>query len=283
MIPQAFISEWKNKKAPWIFSAQVEQDLIIERILIELYQDIYIQERLVFRGGTALNKLFCEKAYRYSEDLDFTQLNAEPMGPVMTRIRKVVDPLLGKPKWKQTESMVTFYYGFICEVHPQTKMRIKIEINTREHISFLGTQKVPYALDSKWFSGQASILTVHLEEMLASKMRALYQRNKGRDLFDIIHFYYNHINLDWKRVMHCFETIMETSGTPITRAVFEKNLIQKINSPVYLKDMDVLIAPWVQRYRQEDAMKLFHHITPLLAGEPWAELDLSLLKFDRPL
>ncbi len=274
MIPEAFLNEWKNKKAPWIFSAQVEQDLILERLLVELYQDSYIKGRLVFRGGTALNKLFCDKAYRYSEDLDFTQLNAEPMGALMTRVRKIIDPILGKPKWKQTESMVTFYYGFISEGHPQTKMRIKIEINTREHMTFLGTQEIPYAIESQWFSGRASILTVHLEEMLASKLRALYQRNKGRDLFDIVHFYQQNPSLDWQQVMSCFEIIMKTSKTPITRAVFEKNLIQKIKNPTYLSDMDILIAPWVKKYTEEDVMNLFHHLFSLLPGESWAELDV---------
>ena len=153
MIPQAFITEWKNKKAPWTFIGQVEQDLILERLLVELYQNSSIQERLVFRGGTALNKLFCKKPYRYSEDLDFTQLKAEPTGFLMTQIRKIVDPILGKPKWKKTESMVTFYYDFITEIHPQTKMRIKIEINTREHENLWGVQHVPFKVESKWFSG----------------------------------------------------------------------------------------------------------------------------------
>jgi len=272
MIPEAFITEWRNKKAPWAFSAQIEQDLILERLLIELYQDSYIRERLVFKGGTALNKLFCEKAYRYSEDLDFTQLNAEPMGALMTRVRKVIDPILGKPKWKQTESMVTFYYDFISEEHPQTKMRVKIEINTREHLSFLGTQQLAYAMESKWFKGEATILTLQIDEMLAFKMRALYQRSKGRDLFDVIHLYKNNSDVDWRRVMNCFETIMRESETPITRALFEKNVIQKIKSPLYLKDMDLLIAPWVQHYTQDDAFEVFNCLTPMLSGERWAGL-----------
>lgn len=274
MIPVAFINEWKNKKAPWIFSAQVEQDLILERLLVELYQDAYIQERIVFRGGTALNKLFCDKAYRYSEDLDFTQLIAEPMGALMTRVRKIIDPVLGKPKWKQTESMVTFYYDFISEIHPQTKMRIKVEINTREHESLRGTQTIPFSVESKWFSGEAAILTMHLEEMLATKMRALYQRSKGRDLFDLLYFYYNKPTLDWMSVAQCFEEIMKRSDTPITRAVFEKNVYEKIKKKSYLADMDVLIAPWAQKYTEEHAMQVFQHISPLLSGEPWVELEL---------
>lgn len=274
MIPVAFINEWKNKKAPWIFSAQVEQDLILERLLVELYQDTYIQERLVFRGGTALNKLFCDKAYRYSEDLDFTQLKAEPMGALMTRVRKIIDPVLGKPKWKQTESMVTFYYDFISEIHPQTKMRIKVEINTREHESLRGTQTIPFSVKSKWFSGEAAILTMHLEEMLATKMRALYQRSKGRDLFDLLYFYYNNPTLDWISVVQCFEEIMQNSETPITRAVFEKNVYEKVKKQTYLADMDVLIAPWAPKYTEEHALQVFQLISPLLSGESWAELGL---------
>lgn len=274
MIPVAFINEWKNKKAPWTFSAQVEQDLILERLLVELYQDLYIKERLVFRGGTALNKLFCDKAYRYSEDLDFTQLRAEPIGLLMTRVRKIIDPILGKPKWKQTESMVTFYYDFISEIHPQTKMRIKIEINTREHESLRGNQTTPFRVESKWFSGEASILTMHLEEMLATKIRALYQRSKGRDLFDLLYFYHNSPTLEWKRVMQSFEEIMKNSKTPVTRAVFEKNIYEKIKKRTYLADMDVLIAPWAPKYTEEQAMQVFKQISPLLSGEPWAELSV---------
>lgn len=274
MIPQAFINEWKNKKAPWTFSAQVEQDLILERLLVELYQDTYINERLVFRGGTALNKLFCKKAFRYSEDLDFTQYNAEPMGPLMTRVRKIIDPILGKPKWKQTEARVTFYYDFITEIHPQTKMRIKLEINTREHGSILGLHSIPYVVESKWFSGEAEILTLHLEEMLATKMRALYQRSKGRDLFDILYFYQHNPGLDWKCVMQTFEQIMKAEEAIITRAVFEKNIYEKIIKPTYLADMDVLIAPWANKYTQKEAMNFFENISPFVIGESWETLEI---------
>ena len=274
MIPTAFIHEWKNKKAPWIFDAQVEQDLILERLLVELYQDTYIQERLVFRGGTALNKIFCDKAYRYSEDLDFTQYNAEPMGPLMTRVRKIMAPILGKPKWKQTEARVTFYYDFIAEMHPQTKMRIKIEINTREHGSLLGLQSIPFGVESKWFSGEAHILTLHLEEMLATKMRALYQRSKGRDLFDLLYFYQHNPELNWENIIYLFEQIMKAEGALITRAVFEKNIYEKIIKPTYLADMDVLIAPWAIKYKEKEAMNFFEYISPLVSGEAWIRLGV---------
>jgi predicted nucleotidyltransferase component of viral defense system len=55
MIARRYIEEWKEF-APWPDNAQIEQDLIIERTLIELFSDDMIRNNLAFRGGTALHK-----------------------------------------------------------------------------------------------------------------------------------------------------------------------------------------------------------------------------------
>ena len=75
MIPNIFIQNWSNH-VKWQTSAQIEQDLIISRALVDLYNDPHIKDALVFRGGTALNKLFINPPSRYSEDIDFVQKNA---------------------------------------------------------------------------------------------------------------------------------------------------------------------------------------------------------------
>ena len=64
-------------------------------------------------------------------------------------------------------------------------MRLKIEINTREHFTVLGLKEIPYKVENGWFSGECSLTGYELEELLGTKMRALYQRRKGRDLFDL--------------------------------------------------------------------------------------------------
>ena len=63
MIPKAYITEWHNK-VPWQFDYQVEQDLIIERVIIEIFSDNFLREKLAFRGGTALHKLHLEHPVR---------------------------------------------------------------------------------------------------------------------------------------------------------------------------------------------------------------------------
>ena len=50
---------------------QIEQDLMISRALVDLY------DALVFRGGTVLNKLFVNPSAKYSEDIDFVQRKSE--------------------------------------------------------------------------------------------------------------------------------------------------------------------------------------------------------------
>src|SRR4030042_5711654 len=112
LIPRADIVEWRAY-APWKNDAQVEQDLIICRLLVELYLNPIIQNNLLFRGGTALHKLFLAPPVRYSEDLDFVQEKPVPIGPVLTAVHSVCDPLLGNPRTRQKEdSVVVTYLAF---------------------------------------------------------------------------------------------------------------------------------------------------------------------------
>ena len=87
MIPQRYIEEWRAS-APWTIDAQVEQDLVIARTIVELFSDDLLKKSLAFRGGTALHKLYITPQVRYSEDIDLVQINSEPINPILTRIRE---------------------------------------------------------------------------------------------------------------------------------------------------------------------------------------------------
>ena len=69
MIPENFIQRW-HQNVGWQTPAQVEQDLILSRMLVEIFSDPFLNEELAFRGGTAFHKLFITPAARYSEDID---------------------------------------------------------------------------------------------------------------------------------------------------------------------------------------------------------------------
>lgn len=100
MIPRANITAWRAR-APWSTDAQVEQDLVICRAVVDLFGDQLLASAVASRGGTALHKLYSSTPSRYSEDIDLVQVNAGPIGPVMDAVRARLDPWLGEPKRKR--------------------------------------------------------------------------------------------------------------------------------------------------------------------------------------
>jgi hypothetical protein len=145
MIPRDYITEWRTE-APWVQDFQVEQDLVISKALVDIFSHPLLKSSLAFRGGTALYKLHFKPAARYSEDIDLVQINAEPAGPIMEALRHILDPWLGEPRWKQTEGNVTFSYRFNSEDIPSIPLRLKVEINSREHFSLYGLTSVPFSV-----------------------------------------------------------------------------------------------------------------------------------------
>lgn len=236
MIPQSYITAWR-KYAPWRENYQVEQDLIIHRALIALFSDEFIKERLAFRGGTALHKLFLSPAARYSEDIDLVQVKAEPFGAIIDRIREQLS-FLGKPRIKQKEHNNTIVYSILSE--DDVPMKLKIEVNTREHFSVYGLQDILVQLDSEWDNGKALIPTYELDELLATKLRALYQRKKGRDLFDLW-YALNNADVNAIRVIEAFKHYMKEEGSQVTQKMFLENMEKKIEDTDFASDMNGLL------------------------------------------
>lgn len=241
MIPRDYISEWRGK-APWIEDFQVEQDLVISRALIQIFSDPVLANALAFRGGTALYKLYVTPPARYSEDIDLVQIEPVPAGPMMDRLRSTLEPWLGKASWKQSRGRVTFAFRIWSEDVPSRKLRLKIEINTREHFAILGFTKRQFSVNSRWYSGTASISTYELDELLATKFRALYQRNKGRDLFDLVTGLADEQS-DAERIVATFQQYMRLERNVVTRVKFEGNLSGKLQNPQFLADMSALVRP----------------------------------------
>jgi predicted nucleotidyltransferase component of viral defense system len=225
--------------------AQVEQDLVISRALVGMFSVPQLARRLAFRGGTALFKLHLRPAARYSEDIDLVQVTAGPIGDTLDALRDVLDPWLGVPRRATKEGRVNLVYRFQSEDEPANPMRLKIEINSREHFSEHDHMRHPFEVRSRWWAGRAEITTFTLEELLGTKMRALYQRKKGRDLFDL--WWALQHGADPGRITTCFARYMRESGHRVSRAQFERNLEAKIKDDLFSADMAPLLrigAEW---------------------------------------
>jgi predicted nucleotidyltransferase component of viral defense system len=273
VIPRDYITEWRAQ-APWVDNFQIEQDLVICRALVELFSHPILKEALAFRGGTALYKLHLKPAARYSEDIDLVQVRAEPAGPAMDALRAVLDPWLGKPQWKQSEGRVTFLYRFPSEDASPLPLKLKVEINSREHFALHGLKRMPFAVSSRWFEGSSDILTYDVDELLGTKLRALYQRRKGRDLFDLSTAL-NAASVTPARIIEAFSAYMKHGGHAVTRAQFEQNLDAKLGNPQFTADIGPLLATGRNWDVAAAAADVSERLIALLPGDPWKKPSQS--------
>ena len=262
MIPEVAILHWRHV-APWPQDVLVEQDLILSRALVELFQREELAGAFALRGGTALHKLYFSPSPRYSEDIDLVQSKPGPIGPILDAARACLDPFLGEPRREHNPGNITLRYRMASEIPPVIPMRLKIEINTREHFSVFGRIVRPFAVSSPWFKGKADVATFSLEELLATKLRALYQRRKGRDLFDL-HLGLGEKGVDPRRIVEAFRKYLEAEGNRITRKQFEKNLHEKMLLRAFHEDLRPLLATVAGYDAEEAARRVTQELLALL-------------------
>ena len=268
MIPAAYVQAW-NAKAPWPDARQVEQDLIICRALCDLFNAPVLKGKIAFRGGTAINKLLFKQPLRYSEDIDLVQVKAEPIGATVDAIREALS-WLGKCQSGQAGHSMHLVFKFTPEADAQTTLKLKVEINTREHSPLFGIKSYPFAVDSDWYQGKTEIASFEPEELFGTKLRALLQRRKNRDLFDL-HHGLDQLALDPDKLMACFEHYLALEGKPITRAAAEQRMLEKLTRSL-TEDIAPLLPAGI-RFNDDDALQAFERVwRDLIArikGDAW--------------
>ena len=244
MIPEAYIRAW-YEQAPWQAWSMVEQDLILSRTLVDLFHSRLLADSLILRGGTVLHKLFFPRALRYSEDIDLVQRAAGPIGPVFDEIRGVLRDWLGEPKRKIGPDVATLTYRVASEDVPPFPLRIKVEINTREHFQVWPIEQRAVEVESRWFKGCANVPVYQVDELLATKLRALYQRRKGRDLFDLAAALRS-LDASPDRILHTFRRYMAEERHPVTGRELRTNLLEKLEHPGFKADCGPLLRPDIE-------------------------------------
>lgn len=113
-------------------------------------------------------------------------------------------------------------------------------------------------MSSEWFSGRAEVTTYALEELLGTKLSALYQRKKGRDLFDL---WYVHKNLSpvYDDVFTALRHYLKMQGVRITKGHFLINLKDKMNDPLFLRDIRPLLRSGIH-YDLDEAFAQIEHL-----------------------
>jgi len=271
LIPRAYLQEW-SAKAPWPDLRQVEQDLIICRALCDLFSAPTLRHRIAFRGGTAINKLLFARPLRYSEDIDLMQTRAEPIDAIRETLS-----WLGQCNRDRAEHSIHLIFRFAPEADAAEKLKLKIELNTREHESVHGVAVYPFVVESGWYRGRADIASFAPEEIFATKLRALLQRRKNRDLFDLNEGL-KRLSMDVDKLIDCFQRYLALEGTSINRATAKQRMLQKMSRS--LSEDVVPLLPTGVRFNEEDALAAFENIWFALIvrfkGGPWKRSQDSI-------
>jgi len=177
---------------------QVEQDLLLCRAMALLFNDKFLQTQIAMRGGTLLHKVHLAPAARYSEDIDLVVFGDRPEGHIARAIRRVLRDTLGLPSdsiWDTVRLAIrntvkpsrvlrmTYTIPSVCE--PGTNLDVVVEANVTERTPHRAIAAIPFEFTFREAAVTSVLNGFDLHEMLGTKMRALFQRKRGRDLFDL--------------------------------------------------------------------------------------------------
>lgn len=179
----------------------IEKDYVLGWLLWGIGADSVLGRQWIFKGGTCLKKCYIE-TYRFSEDLDFTVLPGGPsqpeaIAPLLQRSLERItaesginfstrEPLLRlRPDGLSVEGRV-YYVGPRQQLQPA---RVKLDITANEKVvrpPVLRDIGHPYP---DTLGGAAQVRCYSFEEVFAEKLRAMAQRGRPRDLYDVVNLF----------------------------------------------------------------------------------------------
>jgi predicted nucleotidyltransferase component of viral defense system len=240
---------------PWPSQRQVEQDLLLCRAMQALFNDRFLRSQIAMRGGTLLHKVHLAPPSRYSEDIDLVVFGDRPEDHIRRAIRRVLSDVLGTPKtsaWGaitlavrnsvKPSRVLRMTYSLSSISEPGTTLDIVVEANMTERTPHRPIVEIPFEFAFRDATVKALINGYDIHEMLGTKMRALFQRRRGRDLFDL----YWALTLARPRVdpaaiIESFQHYLQQERSSAGRAEFVEILESHLADRGFCSDMDQLL------------------------------------------
>lgn len=243
-------------EVPWPAQHQVEQDLLLCRAMVALFNDPFLKGQIAMRGGTVMHKLHLAPASRYSEDIDLVATGGRPEEHLRAAIKRVLGEVLGPHKrwgWEeiklavrnlaQPSRVLRVIYELPSVVDAGRTLTVVVEANVSERQPYQPLVELPFSLPFRGAALATRLISYDIHEMLGTKMRALFQRRRGRDLFDL---YWaltaaGAAPVDRARVVDAFQHYMQQEGTVVPRAEFLEQLDQRLADRGFCSDMQALL------------------------------------------
>lgn len=241
--------------APWSAQYQVEQDLLLCHAIVALFNDGFLSSQVAMRGGTLLHKAHLAPASRYSEDIDLVVVGTRPAGHVQLAIRRVLANVLGSPiasvranitlalrNSVRPSRVLRMTYSIPSIMEPRRMLDIVVEANVTERKPHRAVTEVPFVFPFRGEAIQTRIKGYDIHEMLGTKMRAMFQRKRGRDLFDLFWAFTKSSNpIDPSAVVESFLYYIAREGVTARRHEFIEILDAHLADRGFCSDMEPLL------------------------------------------
>lgn len=263
---------------PWAAQYQVEQDLLLCRSMVALFYDDFLSGQIAMRGGTLLHKAHLAPASRYSEDIDLVVVGTRPEDHVRRAIRRVLTDVLGEPKtsvWDtlklalrnavQPSRVLRMTYSLPSIIEPGRMLDVVIEANVTERKPHRAVVEIPFSFPFRDQPVQTCIKGYDIHEMLGTKMRAMFQRKRGRDLFDLYWALTKSTKpVDPAAIIESFQHYMKQEGTTAGRAEFVGILEAHLKDRGFCSDMELLLRHGITYDPQTAGSYVKTHLLSLL-------------------
>ncbi len=244
---------------PWSAQYQVEQDLLLCQSMAALFNDAFLSAQIAMRGGTLLHKLHLAPPCRYSEDIDLVVVGTRPEGHIRRAIRRVLTDVLGAPKasvWDtitlalrntvKPSRVLRMTYSLPSIIEPGRTLDIVVEANVTERTPHRPVAAIPFSFPFRSQSVQTQIKGYDIHELLGTKMRAMFQRKRGRDLFDLYWALTKSTTpVEPAGIIESFQHYMKQEGTKADRAEFIAILDTHLRDRGFCSDMEPLLRTGV--------------------------------------
>lgn len=265
---------------PWSTPLQVEQDLLLCRCMNAIFSDSFLRDHVAMRGGTVLHKVHLAPAARYSEDIDLVAISGRTEDHIAKALRRVLRDVLGQPEqsvWTSLKLAVRnavkpsrvlrSTYSIQSVSDPSLPLRIVVETNVTERHSHRPTVKMPFEFEYDSATLICELNSFDIHEMLGTKMRALFQRSQGRDLFDLYHALTTLETIDANLIVDSFLYYMDREGTSAGRAEFTQLLEEHLQNRGFCSDMNSLLRQGIDYDVQAAGAYVKKHLLTLLPGD----------------
>lgn len=216
----------------------IVKEIYLMRLLGELSR-IGATKNIIFKGGTALNKVYLQKDYRFSEDVDF-DFSGKDWANHYTMLKEGVAGFEGSEA-RYLRAARTYQIDYLYKIPAGRKDRVRLDVNIG--IKIKGVDKIVQRDVTSRFIGETvrGIQTYGFEDLLARKMHALGSRAEGKDLYDV----YNAIDMANKpKLVKAMSYTIAAYSEPETAEQFLENIIQKLSGTDYRKVRD-LTNPYI--------------------------------------